>query len=67
MLPGLIFCPMWVTQHALPYVGGLAVAYTGFFVVNSMTHSSLWLSTENHSHTLMGALLFAGYQKKMTP
>jgi len=42
----------------------LAAAYTGIFVVISMTHGSLWLSTESHFHTLMGALLFAGYPKK---
>jgi O-antigen ligase len=64
LLLGLIFCPMWMTRRAPPHIRGLAAAYTGIFVVISMTHGSLWLSTESHFHTLMGALLFAGYPKK---
>jgi O-antigen ligase len=67
LLLGLVFCPMWMTRHAPSHIRGLAAAYTGIFVVISMTHGSLWLSTESHFHTLMGALLFAGYPKKTTP
>jgi O-antigen ligase len=62
LLLGLIFSPMWMTRNAPPHIRGLAAAYTGIFVVISMTHGSLWLSTESHFHTLMGALIFAGYK-----
>jgi O-antigen ligase len=62
LLLGLIFTPLWMTRHAPAHIRGLAAAYTGIFVVISMTHGSLWLSTESHFHTLMGALIFAGYK-----
>jgi O-antigen ligase len=64
LLFGLMFTPVWMTRHAPAHIRGLAAAYTSIFLVSSMTHGSLWLSTESHFHTLMGALLFAGYQHK---
>jgi len=64
LLLGMILVPMWMTRNAPAHVRGLAAAYSGIFVVISMTHGSLWLSTESHFHTLMGALIFAGYKPK---
>lgn len=64
LLLGLILVPMWMTRNAPAHIRGIAAAYSGIFVVISMTHGSLWLSTESHFHTLMGALIFAGYKAK---
>lgn len=64
LFAGLILIPIWTTRHAPAHIRGLAAAYSGIFVVISMTHGSLWLSTESHFHTLMGALILAGYKPK---
>lgn len=64
LLLGLILVPMWMTRNAPAHIRGIAAAYSGIFVVISMTHGSLWLSTESHFFTLMGALIFAGYKAK---
>ena len=67
LLLAMIGLPVWMTRHAPAHVRGLAAAYAGIFVVISMTHGSLWLSTESHFHTLMGALLMAGYTRTRNP
>ena len=64
LLLGMILVPMWMTRNAPAHIRGIAAAYSGIFVVISMTHGSLWLSTESHFHTLVGALIFAGYKPK---
>lgn len=66
LLVGMIVMPVWMTRRAPSHVRGLAAAYSAIFVVISMTHGSLWLSTESHFHTLMGALLMAGYRQPGT-
>lgn len=58
------FAPMWLTRHSPAADRGLAAAFTGIFIVNSLTHGSLWLSTESHFSTLMAALLFAAHQQR---
>ncbi len=60
------FAPMWLTRHSPAPERGLAAAFTGIFVVNSLTHGSLWLSTESHFSTLMAGLLFAAYKSRQT-
>jgi len=67
LLLGLILTPIWMTRHAPAHIRGLAAAYSSIFVISSLTHGSLWLSTESHFHTLMGALIFAGYKKHRQP
>lgn len=57
----LALAPMWMTRHRPPHERGLAAAFTGIFLVTSLTHGSLWLSTESHFSTLMGALIFASH------
>lgn len=58
------FAPMWLTRHSSPSERGLAAAFTGIFVITSLTHGSLWLSTESHFSTLMAGLLFAAYKRQ---
>lgn len=60
------FAPMWLTRHSPAAERGLAAAFTGVFVVTSLTHGSLWLSTESHFSTLMAGLLFAAYRPQRT-
>jgi len=50
-----------MTRDSPAHERGLAAAFTGIFVVTSLTHGSLWLSTESHFSTLMAALIFAAH------
>jgi O-antigen ligase len=43
----------------------LMLAFLAILVVSNMTHSSFWLSTENHFFILMTALLMAAAWRKM--
>jgi len=63
---GLIISPVWMTRHSPLPERGLAAGFSAIFVVGSLTHGSLWLSTESHFHTLIAALIFAKHspQKK---
>ena len=57
LLLALMAAPLYAVFNQ---TGPRAIVYAGFsglFVVGSMTHGSLWLSTESHLFTLMGALL----------
>lgn len=57
LLLGLIFAPLaCVWRESGPRAVVLA-GFSGLFLVGSLTHASLWLSTESHFFTLMGALL----------
>ena len=57
LLLGLILTPMArVWRESGPRAVVLA-GFSGLFLVGSLTHGSLWLSTESHFFTLMGALL----------
>lgn len=56
----LVMAPLWVTRHAPAHERGVAAAFSGIFVVVSLTHGSLWLSTESHFSTFMAALIFSG-------
>ncbi len=61
LMLALVFAPMWMTRDSPAHERGLAAAFTGIFVVTSLTHGSLWLSTESHFSTLMAALIFAAH------
>jgi len=63
LMLGMIVTPLWITRNAPGHIRGIAAAYSGIFIVISMTHASLWLSTESHFHILFGALILAGYKK----
>lgn len=57
LLLGLVFAPwarVWRESGPRAVVLG---GFSGLFLVGSLTHGSLWLSTESHFFTLMGALL----------
>lgn len=43
----------------------LMLAFLAILVVSNMTHSSFWLSTENHFFILLTALLMAAARRKM--
>jgi O-antigen ligase len=58
------FAPMWMARNSPAHHKGLAAAFTGIFIVTSLTHGSLWLSTESHFSTLMAALLFVKHAGK---
>lgn len=45
----------------------LAMAFLSILVVSNMTHSSFWLSTENHFFSLMTALLMAAAHPRPQP
>ncbi len=60
LLLGLIFAPLArVWRESGPRAVVMA-GFSGLFLVGSVTHGSLWLSTESHFFTLMGALLASG-------
>lgn len=57
LLLGLTLAPVArVWRESGPRAVVLA-GFSGLFLVGSLTHGSLWLSTESHFFTLMGALL----------
>jgi O-antigen ligase len=58
------FAPIWLTRNGTPEQRGIAAAFTGIFVITSLTHGSLWLSTESHFSTLMAALILAMHRSE---
>ena len=53
----LIFLPVFSVRDAAGRCAVLAAGFSGVFLVDSVTHASLWLSTESHFYTLMLALM----------
>ena len=53
----LIFLPVFSVRDAAGRCAVLAAGFSGVFLVDSVTHASLWLSTESHFYTLMLALV----------
>lgn len=53
----LIFLPVFSVRDAAGRCAVLAAGFSGVFLVDSVTHASLWLSTESHFFTLMLALV----------
>lgn len=53
----LIFLPVLSVRDAAGRCAVLAAGFSGIFLVDSVTHASLWLSTESHFYTLMLALV----------
>ncbi len=64
LMLGLVLLPMAVVFPRTPARLGLAAGFSGVFIVGSLTHGSLWLSTESHFFTLMGALIFASHAQR---
>ena len=57
LLMALIFAPLIHVWNRTGPKAVLMAGFTGLFLVGSVTHGSLWLSTENHFFTLIGALI----------
>jgi O-antigen ligase len=53
----LILLPVFSVRDAASLFAVLATGFSGIFLVDSVTHASLWLSTESHFYTLMLALV----------
>lgn len=53
----LIWLPVFSVKDGAGRYAVLAAGFSGIFLVDSVTHASLWLSTESHFYTLMLALL----------
>lgn len=53
----LILLPIFCVGGATGAIAVVAGGFSGVFLVGSMTHASLWLSTESHFFTLMLALV----------
>ena len=45
----------------------LMMGFLAILLVSNMTHSSFWLSTENHFFILMTALLMAAARRRSAP
>ena len=65
LMLGLVLLPVAVVFPRTPARLGLAAGFSGIFIVGSLTHGSLWLSTESHLFTLMGALIFASHAQRV--
>ncbi len=53
----LIWLPVFSVKDGAGGYAVLAAGFSGIFLVDSVTHASLWLSTESHFYTLMLALV----------
>lgn len=53
----LILLPIFSVRDAAGSTSVLVAGFSGVFLVDSVTHASLWLSTESHFYTLMLALV----------
>ena len=53
----LILLPIFCVRGAAGGIAVLAGGFSGIFLVGSVTHASLWLSTESHFYTLMQVLV----------
>jgi len=53
----MILLPVFNVRQEVGSIAVLAGGFSGVFLVGSMTHASLWLSTESHFYTLMLALV----------
>lgn len=53
----LILLPIFSVRGAAGGIAVLAGGFSGIFLVGSVTHASLWLSTESHFYTLMQVLV----------
>lgn len=57
LLFALIVLPALTVRNGTGQRAVLAAGFSGIFLVDSVTHASLWLSTESHFFTLMMALV----------
>ena len=53
----LILLPLFSVRGAAGSTAVLAAGFSGVFLVDSVTHASLWLSTESHFYALLLALV----------
>lgn len=53
----LILLPIFSVRDAAGSTAVLAAGFSGVFLVDSVTHASLWLSTESHFYALLLALV----------
>ncbi len=60
-----VFAIAWQAWRKNAPHRALMLAFLAILVVSNMTHSSFWLSTENHFFILMTALLMAAAWRKM--